>query len=301
MKAIRNPIPAKGNSKAVRRPFQRNAGQERCAASNGDRRHGIRCDGPLFRNPREGKRTSRSPVVIHVPHASESIPGPERAAFRCDLKEELLKMTDHYCDALFCSGDPSVVFPVSRLVCDPERFREDSQESMSAVGMGAVYTRTHDGGVLRTADRETRERILQTYYDPHHKALTDAVQAELDRNGRCLIIDGHSFSATPLPYEPDQDPRRPDFCIGTDPYHTPDELVRAAIGFLNGRGYSTAVNAPFAGTIVPMRFYRKDKRVSSVMIEINRALYMNDDGSRNENFSCLQANVRALLEILANA
>lgn len=237
----------------------------------------------------------RSSLVIHVPHASTVIPDMERGAFQYDLKDEQLKMTDHYCDELFCGVYPSVVFPVSRLVCDPERFRDDAQESMSVVGMGAVYTCAHNGTLLRTIDAGTRERILQTYYDQHHKALTDAVQTALDWNGRCLIIDGHSFPSKPLPYEPDQNTWRPDFCIGTDPFHTPDNLIETVIKFLEQRGYSTAVNAPFAGTIVPMRFYQRDKRVLSIMIEINRGLYMNDDGSRNERFSVIRADVQALL------
>lgn len=230
-----------------------------------------------------------SSVVIHVPHASTVIPESERNAFQIDLTDELLKMTDHYCDKLFCGDYPSVVFPVSRLVCDPERFRDDVQESMSSVGMGAVYTRTHDGAILRTIDAATRERILQTWYDPHHAALTEAVQSTLDRTGRYLIIDGHSFPSKPLPYEPDQNSNRPDFCIGTDPYHTPNQLTETAIRFLQSRGYSVAVNSPFAGTLVPMRFYQKDKRVSSIMIEVNRRLYMNGNGSRNEDFLRIQA------------
>ena len=241
----------------------------------------------------------RSAIVIHVPHASTFIPDAERSAFQCDLNDELLKMTDHFCDELFCGDRPAVVFPVSRLVCDPERFRDDAQESMSAVGMGAVYTRTHNGALLRTVDGESSERILRTYYDPHHKALTDAVQAALDRNGRCLIVDGHSFPANPLPYEHDQNPHRPDFCIGTDQYHTPDDLIETAVRFLGTRGYSTAINAPFSGTLVPMRFYQKDKRVSSVMIEINRGLYMNKDGSRNESFSSIRTNIQTLLETIS--
>ena len=240
---------------------------------------------------------NRSAIVIHVPHASTFIPDSERSAFQCDLEDELLKMTDHYCDELFCGDCPAVVFPVSRLVCDSERFRDDQQESMSAVGMGAVYTRTHNGALLRTVDRESRERILRTYYDPHHKALTDAVQAALDRNGRCLIVDGHSFPAKPLSYEHDQNLHRPDFCIGTDPYHTPDDLIETAVRFLETRGYSTAINTPFSGTIVPMRFYQKDRRVSSVMIEINRGLYMNEDGSRSERFALIRGDVQALLKL----
>ena len=245
------------------------------------------------------KIMERSSIVIHVPHASTLIPDSERSTFQCDLDDELLKMTDRHCDELFCGGCPAVVFPVSRLVCDAERFRDDERESMSAVGMGAVYTHIHSGAILRHIDDASRERILRTYYDPHHKALTDAVQAALDRNGCCLIVDGHSFPAKPLPYEPDQNPQRPDFCIGTDPYHTPDDLTETAVRFLRTRRYSTAINAPFSGTIVPMCFYQKDRRVSSIMIEINRGLYMNEDGSRNERFSLIRRDVRALLETIS--
>ena len=44
-------------------------------------------------------------------------------------------------------------------------------------------------------------------------------------NNHCLIIDGHSFPALPLPYELNQTAFRPDFCLGTDDFHTPEELV----------------------------------------------------------------------------
>ena len=44
-------------------------------------------------------------------------------------------------------------------------------------------------------------------------------------------------------------------------------------------GYSTARDQPFSGTIVPMKHYRKDQRVQSLMIEINRWLYLGEDFS----------------------
>ena len=42
------------------------------------------------------------------------------------------------------------MFPVGRLVVDPERFSDDSLELMSQVGMGITYTR----GSLRQPLRE---------------------------------------------------------------------------------------------------------------------------------------------------
>ena len=44
-------------------------------------------------------------------------------------------------------------------------------------------------------------------------------------------------------------------------------------------GYSTVRNEPFSGTIVPLKHYRKDQRVQSLMIEINRKLYVREDYS----------------------
>jgi N-formylglutamate deformylase len=47
-------------------------------------------------------------------------------------------------------------------------------------------------------------------------------------------------------------------------------------------GYSVAVNRPFGGSLVPAQYYRLNKRVFSIMIEINRKLYM-DEENREKN------------------
>ena len=122
-----------------------------------------------------------------------------------------------------------------------------------------------------------RQELLERYYIPHHQKLTEAVEESLLANKRCLIIDGHSFPALPLPYELNQTAFRPDFCLGTDDFHTPEELVARVEKILESCGYSTARNQPFSGTIVPMKHYRKDHRVQSLMIEINRWLYLEED------------------------
>ena len=239
-----------------------------------------------------------SPILLHVPHASTHIPPEELPRFcPVDLQDELLKMTDRYCDELF-SGYDSVVFPVSRLICDPERFRDDAEEPMSRVGMGAIYTKTSSGAILRRVSREEREELLRRYYDPHHARLTAAAEQKLRLHGRCLIVDGHSFHPMPLPYEPDQAPDRPDFCIGTDPFHTPEGLAALAVDFLRREGFSVSINRPYGGSLVPLRYYGRDRRVSSLMIEIDRRLYMDGSGRRTESFSSIRRVVLALLEKL---
>jgi N-formylglutamate amidohydrolase len=91
-----------------------------------------------------------------------------------------------------------------------------------------------------------------------------------------LIVDCHSFPSVALPYELDQGAQRADFCIGTDAFHTPPAVRDAIVAAVKQAGYSVTVDAPFAGALVPLASYRKDRRVWSVMIEVNRRLYMDE-------------------------
>jgi hypothetical protein len=51
------------------------------------------------------------------------------------------------------------VFPVSRLVVDPERFVDDATEPMAACGMGVIYTQTSQRMPLRYLDEESGEKL----------------------------------------------------------------------------------------------------------------------------------------------
>ena len=109
--------------------------------------------------------------------------------------------------------------------------------------------------------------------------MTDAVEESLSANDYCLIIDGQSFPALPLPYELNQTAFRQDFCLGTDDFCTSEELVVRVEKELESCGYSTARDQPFSGTVVPIKHFQKDRRVQSLMIEINRWLYLAEDYS----------------------
>ncbi len=238
-------------------------------------------------------------LLLHVPHASARIPAGLRGSFVCDLRTELRLMTDWYTDELFEFPAPRLVFPVSRLVCDAERFREDEQEPMSRVGMGACYTRTHDGRPLRLLAPAAREAILRRWYDPHHRRLTELTRRALLYNGACLIVDCHSFPARPLPYEAERDPRRPDICVGTDDFHTPPRLAEALARSFRELGYRVAFNTPFAGALTPLPCYRREPRVKAVMLEVNRGLYLDGNCAKKPSFPRVKADIAAALRFLA--
>ena len=92
-----------------------------------------------------------------------------------------------------------------------------------------------------------------------------------------------------MPYELNQTIDRPDICIGSDSYHTPDGLVRLSKEYFVSQNLSIEKNSPFSGTLVPIKFYRKYKGVQSIMIEINRPLYINEKtGEKLSQFNQIQ-------------
>lgn len=247
-----------------------------------------------------------SPTILHIPHASLSIPAdiqPSILLSDADLQSELIKMTDAYTDELFVADSAkaqAVVFPVSRLVVDPERFLDDNQENMAERGMGVIYTRMSNGRRLRHPPTiEEREALINRYYRPHHQKLEDLVSTVLKNFGKCMIIDCHSFPSTPLRYEDDQNPDRPDICIGTDSFHTPQWLEAKVTKSFDRLGFSVEINRPFAGSIVPMKHYQKESRVLSIMIELNRKLYMDESsGKKNNRFDNLRGKLSEFLKRL---
>lgn len=238
----------------------------------------------------------KDPILIHVPHAATYIPKEELQYFVTpNLERELMVMTDHFTDDLFDADCEILRFPISRLVCDPERFRDDEKEIMAKRGMGAVYTSCSDCNELRRIPDEHKEEILLKYYDRHHRMFEEAVTGKLEEYGCCLIIDGHSFYPSPLPYEMDQGEYRPDICIGTDAYHTPAWLACFICHYFQKHGYETDLNRPFSGAIVPEKYYNRERRVISIMIEINRGLYMCGNDKDEEGYRRVKKDIAGLI------
>lgn len=212
-------------------------------------------------------------------------------------------MSDHFTNELFVSEHfkySAVIFPISRICVDPERFKDDAQEIMSKKGMGVIYTHSHDGlPIRRELTEEERLRLLDEYYYPHHRSLETKIDEALSLNNKCLIIDCHSFPGKPLPCELNQATDRPDICIGADEFHTPQRLVDECVRLFESYHLRTKVNEPFSGTLVPSNYYRSSKNVRSVMIEVNRKLYLNEDSAlKSNNFSKIKRIIRMVLESL---
>ena len=226
-----------------------------------------------------------SNLILNIPHSSTWIPEdcfPKSSEEYRNLSEDHINMVDWYTDELFDNGiGIPVIAPVSRMVCDTERFRDNSMESMSRIGMGVCYETTSDLKHRITITAEHREHVLRDYYDPHHRALELAVDRAIASPGGEFIMDCHSFSPIPLAYEKDQRKDRPDICLGTNSFHTPGSIDTWCRDFFRRRGYRVALNRPYSGTMVPIKHYRK-RKVFSLMVEVNRGLYLKE-GTNEKN------------------
>jgi len=240
-------------------------------------------------------------LILHIPHASLRIPDygkyllPPKA-----VDAEALYLTDLYTDELFAAmpGDVVIQADFCRIYCDVERFKTDALEPMSKFGMGAAYLRCDDGRQLRRLTLEQRDEILRDYYEPHHVKLTDSVDAALARVGEASIVDCHSFPDTPLQCSLYQGDAKFDFNIGTDAFHTPTHWIDASIQFFRNRGFRLGVDEPYSGSIVPMKHYQNDTRVKSIMLEVNRNLYLNEDYTRRSRFVGIQGIVTDFLSMI---
>lgn len=219
-----------------------------------------------------------SKILLNIPHSSEFIPKYLREEILIsdnELEKEVNTMTDLYVDKIFSAKklgiDAKDILKAdfSRLICDVERFENDSDEIMSEIGMGAVYTKTSHGEKLRNNDIKCRKHIIENYYKPYHKKFEAAVSKRLDKYDECIILDCHSFNPNAKYLDFGE---CADICLGVNG-HTPQWLVNTAKNLFEKAGYTVSINSPFSGTIVPLAYYNVDMRVSSMMIEINRKIY----------------------------
>lgn len=257
-----------------------------------------------------------SSIILNIPHSSTLLPRvdiphpfhePKGLAYNAwggrkytidrileDYRKEIPYMTDWYTDELFINGiGKPLVAPVSRLLCDTERYRDDNKEEMSVIGMGICYTSNHNLDKLASFKLEHKLQMLEKYYDPYHRTLSQYTDEALKRNKYALVLDCHSFSDRPYLCDINNTYGRPDICIGTDSDHTPDELSNILVQYFTSLGYDVRMNYPFSGTMIPNGF-EKNPRLLAVMIEINRKLYIDWNGGnvkKKEEFYILKKRI----------
>jgi len=237
--------------------------------------------------------------LIHLPHCGINIPDKyldDYLLSKKELKQNIYQYCDLYTDELFGSlfkKFGGVKNLNSRLFFDSERFGDDSQEDMhKKYKLGWFY----ENSILskKPLRKIENKKVIRKYFDDHHKELNKKTKLKLDIYHKCTIIDCHSFSNERYWFH-NKDLQLPDICIGFEDKHVDHKLVEIIKNEF--KEYDIGMNIPYEGSLVPTDYWQKDYRVKSVMIEINKKLYLEDDNiKKNGNFNIIKQKLDNILE-----
>ena len=256
----------------------------------------------------------RLPLVLDSPHSGSVY--PQDFGYVCPTPL-LRQAEDTYVDELV-SAAPEVgavllmaLFP--RTYIDVNRAPDDiepelldgpwpwrlSPSEKSAAGMGLIRRLCRPGVPMydgRLTVAQVMERI-DRFYRPYHEELSGAIQALHGRFGRVYHLNCHSMPSVAV-----ADRGGPvDFVLGDRDGTTCDPAFTAFVAdVLRSLGYRVRLNDPYKGVELVRRYSDPRRGINSLQIEINRALYMDEQTlRRSAGFEGLRADLTTLLRRLA--
>jgi N-formylglutamate amidohydrolase len=159
-------------------------------------------------------------------------------------------------------------------------------------------------GKIAAADVQKR---LKHVYEPYHAVLRAKLEERKKIFGQVWHINAHSMpshvgSAAELPLAARAAKDRIDFILGDrDGISCEADFTAEIASFLEYLGYRVAHNDPYKGVEIVGAYGKPATGVHSVQLEINRALYMDEETlTRTANFAKLQQDLTLLLAHLKN-
>lgn len=270
---------------------------------------------PPFVVAEPGRQTA--PFVFNAPHAGDVYPDAFLASSHLDAMA-LRRSEDAFVDRLFAGvtglGAPlmSARFPRAYLDVNREPYELDARmfdgrlppyantRSMRvAGGLGTIPRIVADGhdiyrGRVKVDDALRRIEFL---YKPYHRTLRGLLKRTLDAFGHVVLIDCHSMPSTSLARDGTM---KADFVLG-DRYGTScaGVLVDLVEATLRSHGYAVVRNKPYAGGFITEHYGAPALGRHTLQIEINRALYMDEDAlTPTSGFSDLAGDIARVFEIV---
>jgi N-formylglutamate amidohydrolase len=242
----------------------------------------------------------RLPLVLASPHSGSEYPADFVAASRLDplalrqsedsFVDELFAVAPHLGAPLLSARFPRAYLDVNREAyeLDPTMFSDTLPNFVNAgsprvrIGLGTIARIVASGEEiyterLRFADAERRIEFL---YYPYHQTLQRLVQDTESAFGGYLLIDCHSM---PSVSGSGCGRQGADIVLG-DCYGAAcaPRILEAANRFLVARGFTVAINTPYAGGFTTVFYGRPSAHRHALQIEINRALYMDERSYRRK-------------------
>lgn len=261
------------------------------------------------------------PLVFASPHSGSRYPASFVASSRLDPLA-LRRSEDAFMDEIFAVaaefGAPLLKATFPRAYVDPNREPFELDPTMFdgglpsfvntasprvAAGLGTIARVVTNGEEIyreKLSFAEARQRIETLYY-PYHTALQGLLEQTRAKFGACLLIDCHSMPSVGGPMDADPGLRRVD-CVLGDRFGTScaPAITDAAEQALHRAGYSVCRNVPYAGGYCTRHYGRPRQGIHALQIEINRALYMDEEAvTPTAGIAEVKGRVRPLIERLA--
>jgi N-formylglutamate amidohydrolase len=261
--------------------------------------------------------TDPVPVVFDSPHSGAEYP---RDFGHCMSEQGLRRLEDAFVDELFEHAPRfgaaflRALFPRSYI--DPNRAPDDIDLAMladewpheanpgpkSEVGIGLIFRLAAEGPVYdrKLAAHEVRNR-LESYYWPYHRALERVLEQTWQRFGEVLHVNCHSMKSMSTGRTPEgPGVERPDFVLGDRDGTSCDRAFTEHVReFLSDAGYRVSVNSPYKGVELVRRYSDPPTRRHSLQIEVNRALYMDEERvCKREGFERVRDTLMALTDTI---
>lgn len=206
-------------------------------------------------------------LLLHIPHSSIYIPKEFTKSYLINnLVYQKKEISDLYTNDLY-SSIPHIykeVFKYNRFFIDVERL-EDNLEEMAKIGRGWYYEMDNNNEPLRTLDnKEKLYPIFKNYHEKLKKKILNYLKSQ-----PITIIDCHSFSNDNVWFN--KKTKKPEICIGYDNNVDFDIVEQLSYIF---KDFNIDFNNPYSGSYYPLNV--KNSLLKSVMIEINKSLYMNE-------------------------
>lgn len=251
-------------------------------------------------------------VIVEVPHAGLAVPDDVRPAVAVP-RDVVLRDSDVYVDKLYARsaefGATLLAAQVSRYVVDLNRAPDDVDPQTvpdhprprGVQPRGVVWRVTTDG---RPALREpltyaALEARLDRFHTPYHDTLESLLRDKRDRFGHAVLLAAHSMpsiSRAGGPISP-----RADVVPGTRGRTTADaRVIECVDAHFRAAGLSVKHDDPYRGGWTTTHYGRPDEGWHAVQIELNRALYVDEETGRPKDgdFEALSEIVLGLVDAL---
>ncbi len=265
--------------------------------------------------------SQRVPVVFASPHSGRVYPDRFKAQ-SCLDDVALRRSEDAFVDALYQSapdhGAPLLMARFPRAYVDPNREAWELDPQMFngplpdhvnttsprvRAGLGTMAKVVTDGADIYKDKLDFSEAQLRIEhcYQPYHGALKNLLDETHKHFGAHLLIDCHSMPSVGGPMDQDPGLGRVDMVLGDAGGTSCTRLVRERVQeILQGMGYRVVLNTPYAGGFTTRHYGKPFQARHALQIEVNRALYMNEDTiTRNDGFDTLKNNLDQLIKAIA--